>query len=84
MEDTSHDSTAFYGGLKSGKGFGKIIGRTSKDGRVRWYLDYDPTKGTHINVQDFRLGKGPNAKKYAIPFEGTEKTFESLLKHLNR
>ena len=82
--DMGNSSAAYYGRLEASKGFGKIIGRTSLDKKVRWYLDYDPIKGTHINVQDFRLGKGLNAKKYAIPFEGTEQTFESLLKHLNR
>jgi hypothetical protein len=35
-------------------------------------------------VHDFRFGKGFYAKKYAIPFEGNEESFEALLKHLNR
>ncbi len=79
-----NNATPYYGRLSTSKGFGKIIGRVSSDGKVRWYLDYDPTKGMHLNVHDFRQGKGLNAKKYVIPFEGTEETFESLLKHLNR
>lgn len=82
--DMGTGSTAYYGRLQCSKGFGKIIGRVSADGKVRWYLDYDPIKGMHINVHDFRLGKGLNAKKYALPFDGTEETFEALLKHLNR
>jgi len=36
----------------------------------------------HINVEDFRMGKGADAKKYVIPFEGNETTYKSLLKHL--
>ncbi|BBP92982.1 hypothetical protein BsIDN1_66000 [Bacillus safensis] len=41
-------------------------------------------RGPHINIEDFRNGKGANARKIAIPFEGNESTFKSLLKHLNR
>ena len=77
------NSKAYYGKLKSSKGLGKIIGRTSFNGKIRWYLDYDPVKGIHINVHDFRVGKGLSSKRYAIPFEGTEKTFKILLNHLN-
>ncbi|WP_442601932.1 polymorphic toxin-type HINT domain-containing protein [Paenibacillus sp. KN14-4R] len=52
------DTRAYYGRLESSAGYGKIIGRESLDGKVRWRLDYDPTKGMHINVEDFRNGKG--------------------------
>ena len=48
------------------------------------YLDYHPVKDPHINVRDFRLGWGVKANKYAIPFSGTEETYKSLLKHINR
>ncbi|WP_162266970.1 RHS repeat-associated core domain-containing protein, partial [Clostridium sporogenes] len=41
-------------------------------------------KGIHINIEDFRNGKGADAIKIAIPFEGDEKLFDSLLKHLNK
>jgi hypothetical protein len=82
--DLGPGATAYYGRLQNSKGFGQVIGRISSDKKIRWYLDYDPVKGLHINVHDFRLGKGQNAKKYAIPFDGTEETFEALLKHLNR
>jgi len=34
---------------------GKVIGWQSADGRKRWRLDYDPTKGVHINEEDFTL-----------------------------
>jgi hypothetical protein len=47
-------------------------------------LDYDPKKGMHINIENFRNGKGALGEKIVIPFEGTEKLFKSLLKHLNR
>jgi len=70
--DLGINSKPYICRLKTSKGFGKITGRISSDDKIRWYLDYDPIKGTHINVHDFRQGKGLNAKKYAIPFEGTE------------
>ena len=72
------------GRLGKSAGFGKIVGRQSKDGLVRWRVDFDPKKGAHINVEDFRLGKGKDAVKYAIPFEGGEDAFKSALKRINR
>jgi len=80
--DLGPNARSYIGRL--GKGNGKIVGRQSLNGKVRWRLDYDPSKGTHINVEDFRIGKGLKAIKVAIPFEGNERTFESLLRHLNR
>lgn len=56
----------------------------SGDNKVLWRLDYDPEKGPHINVEDYRNGKGDRAKKYYIPFNGNEDTYKSLLKHLNK
>ncbi len=82
--DLGSNSQPYTGTLKSSDGYGQVVGRQSADGKVRWRLDYDPNKGTHINIEDFRNGKGANAKKIAIPFEGNESTFKSLLKHLNR
>jgi hypothetical protein len=82
--DLGPNSKPYIGTLKSSAGYGKVIGRQSADGKVRWRLDYDPNKGTHINIEDFRNGKGANARKIVIPFEGNESTFKSLLKHLNR
>lgn len=73
-----------YRRLKSSKGNGNIIGRQSTDGKVRWMLDYGPNKGTHINIEDFRGGKGSSSTKIAIPFDSDEKTFEFLLRHLNK
>lgn len=80
--DLGKDSKAYIGRLGSGEG--KVVGRQSADGKVRWRLDYDPTKGPHINVEDFRNGKGPDGIKIAIPFDGDINTVEQLLKHLNK
>lgn len=82
--DLGPNAQPYTGTLKSSAGYGKVVGRQSADGKVRWRIDYDPNKGPHINIEDFRNGKGANAKKIAIPFEGNEGTFKSLLKHLNR
>ncbi|MCG7318599.1 RHS repeat-associated core domain-containing protein [Brevibacillus laterosporus] len=82
--DLGADSKPTFGRLPSSKGYGKVIGRESANGKVRWRLDFDPKKGTHINVEDFRNGKGANATKIAIPFTGDENKFVSLLKHLNK
>ncbi|MCM3714441.1 T7SS effector LXG polymorphic toxin [Alkalihalobacillus oceani] len=82
--DLGPNSQPYTGKLRSSTGYGQVVGRQSADGKVRWRLDYDPNKGTHINIEDFRNGKGANARKIAIPFEGNESTFKSLLKYLNR
>ncbi|SIR57235.1 hypothetical protein [Priestia flexa] len=82
--DSGPNSQPYTGTLKSNAGYGQVVGRQSADGKVRWRLDYDPNKGPHINIEDFRNGKGANARKIAVPFEGNESTFKSLLKHLNR
>ncbi|GAB2636918.1 polymorphic toxin-type HINT domain-containing protein [Psychrobacter pocilloporae] len=78
-------SKPVIGRLKTSKGYGQVVGRESLDGKVRWRLDYDDSKGMHINVEDFRLGKGDKAKKYAIPIEGgKEADFTNYLKQFNR
>lgn len=82
--DLGVDSKPYVGRLESSAGYGKIVGRQSSDGKVRWRLDFDPSKGVRINVEDFSGGKGSRAEKYVIPFEGGERLFKSLLKHLNR
>ncbi|MDZ5610659.1 pre-toxin TG domain-containing protein, partial [Bacillus pseudomycoides] len=84
LGDLGTGSKPFKGSLKTSAGYGKVIGRQTADNKARWRLDYDPSKGLHINVEDFRNGKGANAKKYVIPIEGNEETFKSLLKHLNK
>ena len=81
-KDMGYKSKPYRGKLGVGKG--KIVGRQSLDGKLRWRVDFDHQKGPHINVEDFRSGKGFHAQKYVIPFNGTEKTVESLLKHLGR
>ena len=79
------DSKPVIGRLEVSAGNGKIIGRQSNDGKVGWRVDYDPEKGTHINIWDYSQGKGPGkAVKQVIPFEGNEKEFETILKQLNR
>lgn len=80
--DLDKDSQAYIGRLGSGEG--KVVGRQSADGKVRWRLDYDPTKGPHINIEDFRNGKGPDGIKIVIQFDGDIKTVEQLLKQLNK
>ncbi|MFZ4835187.1 hemagglutinin repeat-containing protein [Rouxiella sp. Mn2063] len=79
------DSKPVIGRLEVSAGNGKVIGRQSGDGKVGWRVDYDPEKGTHINIWDYSQGKGPGkAIKQVIPFEGNEKSFETILKQLNR
>ena len=50
----------FVGNFSGSLGYGKITGRQSSDGKKGWRLDYDPEKGTHINIWDFSKGKGPD------------------------
>ncbi len=53
--------------------------------KAHFRLDWDPTKGPHINVVDFRLGKkGNGGVNIAIPFEGDLNTVLNLLTHLNK
>ncbi|MCK3846210.1 hemagglutinin repeat-containing protein [Pseudomonas sp. W15Feb34] len=79
------DAKPVIGRLEVSAGNGKVIGRQSNDGKVGWRVDYDPDKGTHINIWDYSQGKGPGkAIKQVVPFEGNEKAFETILKQLNR
>lgn len=64
-------------------GEGKVVGIKWHNRKVVMRLDWDPTKGPHINVVDYRMGKGANGISVAIPFRGDLTTIESLLKHLN-
>jgi len=83
--DLGADSKPVIGRLELSAGHGKVIGRQSSDGKVGWRVDYDPEKGTHINMWDYSKGKGPGkAVKTVIPFEGNEKASETILKQLNR
>lgn len=83
LGDLGRDSEPYICRMENSKAYGKIVGRQTADGKARWRLDFDPELGLHINVEDFRAGKGKDAIKIAIPFEGDEQLFESLLKHLN-
>jgi len=79
------DSKPVIGRLEISAGNGKVIGRQSQDSKIGWRVDYDPEKGTHINIWDYSQGKGPGkAIKQVIPFYGNEKSFETILKQLNR
>lgn len=62
---------------------GKITGLDWHNGKVTLRLDWDPIKGAHINVTDYRIGSGRIGTSIAIPFQGDESAIESLLKHLN-
>lgn len=52
--------------------------------KVIMRLDWDEYKGAHINVTDFRLGKGTRGVAIAIPFKGDLKKVLSLLRSFNR
>ncbi|WP_024771412.1 polymorphic toxin-type HINT domain-containing protein [Aquimarina macrocephali] len=82
--DLGAEAKNVVGRLKTSYGNGKVIGRQSADGKVRWRIDYDPEKGAHINVEDFRGGKGKNALKYSIEFEGGEEAVKKLIDNLNK
>lgn len=60
---------------------GQVVGFETEVGGVwkRFRLDYDPVKRAHINVE---IGKGPTAKRYVVPWEGTEQDFLNQVKRL--
>lgn len=76
-----HSGTPHLG--KQGVSIDKIVGRDWHGNKVTIRLDHDPVKGPHLNVTDYRLGKGVQGKSIVIPFEGTIDTVRSLLKSLN-
>ncbi|MGF1991763.1 MAG: eCIS core domain-containing protein [Nostoc sp. ZfuVER08] len=82
--DLGPDAKPLIGRLKVSAGYEKIVGFQSADGMARIRLDFDPIKGPHFNIEDFRHGKGANALKIAIPFEGNEKAYISYLKQINK
>ena len=59
---------------------GKIVGRRWHGKKVTLRLDYDPKKGAHINVTDYRNGKTISV---AIPFEASEEEVIALSRPLN-
>ncbi|MFE3940280.1 hypothetical protein ACFXPV_00115 [Streptomyces sp. NPDC059118] len=58
--------------------YGKVVGFTTRvNGEFKRYrMDYDPEKGPHINVE---IGKGDSARKWAVPWKGTEEDFAKTL-----
>ncbi|MAK29886.1 hemagglutinin repeat-containing protein [Acinetobacter sp.] len=83
--DKSMDANPVVGRLEVSAGYNQVIGRQTSDAKRGWRVDFDPEKGTHINIWDYSKGKGPDkAIKRVIPFEGNENTFKTLLKQLNR
>lgn len=52
-------------------------GNTKNGGFARHRLDYDPKKGTHINLE---VGKGDSVIKEAYIFKGDENLFGKLLR----
>jgi hypothetical protein len=58
--------------------YGKTVGfKTTVDGVYKEFrMDWDPVKGPHINVM---VGKGASAKKWAVPWRGTEDDLIRLL-----
>ncbi|MFJ4681932.1 polymorphic toxin-type HINT domain-containing protein [Streptomyces sp. NPDC088789] len=58
--------------------YGKVVGFTTRvNGEFkRFRMDYDPVKGPHINVE---IGKGDSARKWAVPWNGTEDDFARML-----
>ncbi|MYQ83577.1 hypothetical protein GTY51_07980 [Streptomyces sp. SID4936] len=58
--------------------YGKVVGFTTRvNGEFkRFRMDYDPEKGPHINVE---IGKGDSARKWAVPWKGTEEDFAKTL-----
>lgn len=85
VDNLGANSKSVIGRLEVSDGNGKVIGRQSNDGKMGWRVDYDPDKGTHINMWDYSQGKGSGkAVNQVIPFEGNEKSFETILQQLNR
>lgn len=61
----------------------QLVGRSWHGDKVTLRLDHDPVKGPHINLTDYRTGKGTKGISIYIPFEGDQTTVKELLKHLN-
>ncbi|MFF2548035.1 polymorphic toxin-type HINT domain-containing protein [Kitasatospora sp. NPDC058063] len=62
----------------AGTTYGKVVGFTTRvNGEFkRFRLDFDPVKGPHINVE---IGKGESARKWAVPWPGTEEDFARII-----
>jgi hypothetical protein len=55
--DLGLDAKPVFCSFEKSKAFGKVTGRQTADGKLFWRLDYDPTKGLCINVEDIITGK---------------------------
>ena len=73
-------SEPYVGRVKDFKGL--VVGRQWHGGKVVVRVDWDPKKGAHINIDDYRNGKGMDGIKIAIPFEGDLETVLTLVKSL--
>lgn len=47
---------------------GRVIGYQSEDGQLRLRLDYDPSKGVHVNEENFRQAPGQQKVVHRIRF----------------
>jgi RHS repeat-associated protein len=71
---------SYFGRLETAEStYEKKVGfTTTVDGVFkRFRLDFDPAKGPHINVE---VGKGASAKKWAVPWNGTEADLKKILR----
>ncbi|MQY15647.1 hypothetical protein SRB5_58350 [Streptomyces sp. RB5] len=75
-----HTRVPLVGRLEAAEStYGRTVGFTTRvDGVYKQFrLDFDPEKGTHINVM---VGKGASAQKWAVPWRGTEEDLIKMLK----
>ncbi len=70
-------SKPVIGRLKKSYGYGKVIGRQSRDGRVVTRIDYDPGKGYHFNFVNYDTGE-----KICIPISNM--TEEQYRRYIDR
>ena len=78
------DSTTrkpYVGNLGVGKD--KVVGFETNVERTRkvYRVDYDPTKGPHINVE---VGKGSSREKTAFTFPGTETVTSEVITNMDK
>lgn len=80
--DLGDSKVAVKGRLPASKGFERLVGFESKDGKRGFRVDYDPNKGLHYNWYDYSQGKRSSglAREEAEIIEGgTEEDFIRLL-----
>jgi RHS repeat-associated protein len=78
-----HNRVPYVGRLESAPTFGRVVGfETTVNGvKKRFRVDYDPNKGPHINVE---IGRGKDAERWAVPWDGTESDALAQIDRLNR